>query len=195
MLSRTILSTEDEEIREIGAQLGLEIPFIRPQQFAQDDTPTLPVIQHAVSVLQKEGFHANTIVILQPTSPLRTAQHIDDAIDIFLNHEVDSLVSVVEVPHNVNPYSVMTLELGGTVKPFLPLAERENLRQKKPKFYARNGAAIYICTYHCLMKKNSIYGEKILPYLMKKEDSFDIDDELDWWIVEQILTERNSKNK
>jgi CMP-N-acetylneuraminic acid synthetase len=188
MLNRTILTTDDEEIRKVGLDLGLEAPFLRPDNLAKDDTPSLPVIIHAVQTLEdSENYKPDIIVILQTTSPLRTSKHIDDALKTFLNSDADSLVSVTEVPHNMNPYSVMKLQKDGTIKPFLKYDENDNLRQKKPIFYARNGAAIYICTYQCLMQKNSLYGDKIMPFFMSKETSFDLDDEIDWKIAQYFI--------
>ena len=81
----------------------------------------------------------------------------------------------------------MQLQEDGSIKPFLEYDERKNLRQQKPLFYARNGAAIYICTYNCLMNKNSLYGDTTIPYFMKKEESIDIDGEWDWQMVNYIL--------
>ncbi len=188
LLDRVILSTEDPEIREFGLQLGLETPFVRPLDLAEDDTPGLSVIQHAVRTMEEqENYRADAVVMLQPTSPLRTPQHIDEALKIFLESNADSLVSVVRVPHNMNPYSVMELNDDGTVIPFLDYDENKNLRQKKPKFYGRNGPAIQICTYECLLEKSSLFGEKILPYFMNKEDSLDLDDLVDWKVLEAML--------
>mgnify|MGYP003974319061 CR=1 FL=1 len=188
ILNRTILTTDDEEIRRVGLDLGLEVPFLRPGDLAKDDTPSLPVIKHAVQMLEAlEGYKPDIIVILQTTSPFRTSKHIDDALKIFLKSDSDSLVSVTEVPHNMNPYSIMQLKKDGTIKPFLKYDENNNLRQKKPIFYARNGAAIYICTYQCLMKKNSLYGDKIVPFFMNKETSIDLDDEIDWKIAQYFM--------
>jgi len=194
LLNRIILSTEDEEIKQLGLKLGLDVPFIRPAKLAEDNTPSLPVIQHAVRTLEvDENYRSYVIVVLQPTSPLRTSEHIDEALEIFLSENADSLVSVTEVTHNMNPYSVMRLKKDGTIEPFLKYDENKNLRQVKPVFYARNGAAIYICSYECLIDKNSLFGDSTLPYFMKKEDSFDLDDEVDWFVLESIL-QKNNKN-
>jgi len=188
LLNRIILSTDDEEIKNIGLKLGIEVPFLRPFDLSKDDSPTLPVIQNALKIMEdREGYFPNIIVILQPTSPLRTSKHIDEALKIFLQGDADSLVSVTSMPHNMNPYSAMELDDVGIIKPFMNYDEKNNLRQKKPVFYARNGAAIYICTYECLMKKNSLYGDRTLPYFMKKEESLDLDDEIDWQIAEFFL--------
>ena len=187
LLDRTILSSNDPEIMEVARQLGIDTPFTRPEELARDDTPALPVIQHAVRFMEaEESYRADVIVLLQPTSPLRTEKHIDEALDIFLASKADSLVSVVEVPHSFNPYSVMRLR-EGRLEPFLEYDERRNLRQQKPEFYARNGAAIYVMTRECLLEKNSLYGDFILPYFMKKEDSIDIDDAWDLMMCEFLL--------
>ena len=187
-IKHAILSTDDEEIASIGRKEGLEVLFIRPDYLSKDDTPGLYVIQHAVKELERANYTVDTVVTLQPTSPLRTSKHIDDALDIFFKGKSDSLVSVTEVPHNANPYAVMTLENDGAIQPFLSYDEEKNLRQLKPVYYVRNGAAIYICSRDCLIKKNSLYGDSILPYFMTKEESFDIDDMVDWKIVECLLT-------
>ena len=177
----------------MGLDLGLEVPFVRPYELAQDDTPGLPVIKHAVHTLEaKENYLPDIIVVLQPTSPLRTSKHIDEALEIFLKNEADSLVSVTQVPHNMNPYSVMHLE-HDNLKPFLEFDETRNIRQQKPKFYARNGAAIYICEYDCLVKKNSLFGDKTIPYFMKNYESVDLDNEWDWQIAE-LAIKKNPNN-
>ena len=187
-VNRAILSTDDTEIEQIGRSLGLEVPFARPPTLAADDTPTLPVIQHAVTTLKnREGYCPDAVVILQPTSPLRTSLHIDQAVELFIEAGADSLVSVVEVPHNLSPYSVMRLLPNGLVKPYRPIDESANRRQAKPVYYARNGAAIYIVNCSCLFDKNSLYGDKILPFIMSKETSIDIDDEYDRKVAELII--------
>ena len=78
----------------------------------------------------------------------------------------------------------------GFLRPFLKYDERKNIRQLKPVFYARNGAAIYAFTYECLMKKNSIYGDKILGYEMSREESVDVDDMLDMRVCELLIENR-----
>ena len=186
-LSRCILSTEDKEIASIGRELGIEVPFLRPDNLAQDDTAGIDVIQHVVRKLaEDEGYLPDAVMILQPTSPLRTGQHIDAAVELYNKSDADSLVSIVETPHQYNPYSVMQME-DGYLKAFLEYPERDNLRQKKPVFYARNGAAIYIIDRHVLMDQNTLFGKKMIPYQMDKRSSIDIDDALDLKIAECLL--------
>lgn len=187
-LSRVILSSDDDEIIEYAHSIGLEIPFKRPGDLSEDTTPCLLVIQHAVSTLaDRENYFPDVIVVLQPTSPLRTSSMIDEALEIFLYSGADSMVSVEEIPHNYSPFSAMQYD-GKYIAPFYKHDEKLNIKQKKPVFYARNGALNSICTYQCLMEKNSLYGEKILPYFMSHDNSIDIDNEFDWLVVEYLLS-------
>ena len=189
-ISRTILSSDSNKIIEIAGRYGVDAPFVRPKELAKDNTPALPVIRHAVDWLKEnEDYIPDYIVLLQPTSPLRTATHIDEALKKLIDSNADSIVSVVKVPHQYNPYSVMKMK-DGFLKPFLEYDECKNIRQLKPTFYARNGAAIYAFTYECLMRKNSIYGDKILGYKMSREKSVDVDDMFDLKICEMIIKNR-----
>ena len=187
-INDVVVSTEDKEISTISKELGAQVPFIRSDHLATNQMQSAPVIIDALNQMERlKSIKYDAVLMLQPTSPLRTSKHIDDALKIFLKSDSDSLVSVTEVPHNMNPYSIMQLKKDGTIKPFLKYDENNNLRQKKPIFYARNGAAIYICTYQCLMKKNSLYGDKIVPFFMNKETSIDLDDEIDWKIAQYFM--------
>ena len=174
-LKRVILSTDDGEIAALGREHDIEVPFIRPARLAQDDTPMLPVIQHAIHYLASEdGYCPDVIVLLQPTSPLRRAEHIDAAVDILIETGADSVVSVVEVPHNFSPISVMRI-VEGRLEPFISQEEWVLRRQDKPQVYARNGPAVCALTYETLMKGSTLFGEDCRPYLMATEDSVDID--------------------
>lgn len=187
LVTRIILTCDNDEIIDYCKDQGIEIPFKRPSKLAQDTSSTISAIKHAVKFLEKnESYIPDYIMILQPTSPLRTAQHIDESLIKLINSNADSIVSIIKVPHQFNPYSVMKLKDKYLI-PFLSYDENKNNRKLKPIFYGRNGAAIYVFSYNCLIKKNSIYGDRILPYFMKKEESIDIDDELDLKFAEVIL--------
>ena len=185
-IDKIVVSTDDNEIRKVVEKLGVDV-IMRPDELAQDSTPTLPVLLDVVEKLE-EKFDA--VVTLQPTSPLRKPQHIDDALSLFEKDEkADSLVSVVEVPHNCSPSSIMEME-GEYIVP----VEKENIilrRQDKPVFWARNGAALYITRIEKL--KDFIWGGDTIPYPMSKLESLDIDDMEDWLIVESILKSNSLK--
>ncbi len=190
-LDRVILSTDDEEIAILGQEHDIEVPFLRPSELAQDHTPTLPVIQHAVRYLKtKQEYRPDVIVLLQPTSPLRKAKHIDKAVDILFETGADSVVSVVEVPQNFNPMSVRRI-VDGRLKPFHPQVKNVLRRQEKPQVYARNGAAVYAIRYETIIEKNSLFGEHCRPYMMVPEDSVDIDTYADIHYAIYLLKRNN----
>ena len=187
-LTRVVLSTDDPTIAEVGRQCGVEVPFLRPADLAQDDTPMLSVLQHALRILQEtESYQPEVVVLLQPTSPLRRAEHIDAAVDILLKTGADSVVSVVEVPHQFNPVSLMHLEEGRLV-PFLegPLVLR---RQDKPRVYARNGPAVLVVRRK-VVESGKLYGEVVRPLEMSMADSVDVDDSSDLALAEFWLQRR-----
>lgn len=189
-LTRTIVSTDDERIAECARSLGLEVPFIRPAFLAADEAPMLPVLQHALDAMQSKGFDAGIVVLLQPTSPLRRAEHIDTAVDWLQRVRGDSVVSVVEVPHQFNPASVMRVD-DGWLKPFLdgPTATR---RQDKPKLFARNGPAV-LAVHARVIEGGSLYGNETWPLLMTPEDSLDVDTPWDLQLVEWVLAAREGR--
>ncbi|QKJ22269.1 cytidylyltransferase domain-containing protein [Poseidonibacter lekithochrous] len=176
-LDKVIVSTDCEEIAEVSKNYGVEV-MMRTDILAQDKTPTLPVLQDVVSKLDEEY---DAIMTLQPTSPLRTENHINESIKLFeINTSADSLVSVVEMPHNFSSEKLMKLE-----GMYLTGNSNVKRRQEVEIMYARNGAAIYITK--CEKLNEYIFGGKILPYFMSKINSFDIDDMEDWEIVEKLI--------
>lgn len=189
-LGRTICTTDDEEIAALARQAGIEVPFLRPAELARDDTPTLPVVQHAVGALEQGGYRPEVVVLLQPTSPLRRAAHIDAAVDLLEATGADSVVSVVQVPHNFNPVSLLRVEAGRLV-PYLPgEGVRVLRRQDKPEVWARNGAAVYVTRRDVLMQGDSFFGRDCRPLVMSREESVDIDDEMDLVMAEALLAHR-----
>jgi CMP-N,N'-diacetyllegionaminic acid synthase len=186
-LTRVIVSTDDDRIAESARSLGLEVPFLRPPSLAADDSPMLPVLQHAIDTLTSDGFRADAVVVLQPTSPLRRGEHIDAAIDLLETSGADSVVSVVEVPHQFNPVSVMRVD-GDRLHPFLdgPSVTR---RQDKPRLYARNGPAV-LAVRAAVISGGSLYGKDSRALVMSPEDSLDVDTPWDLSLVECALAAR-----
>ncbi|MBD3211015.1 MAG: acylneuraminate cytidylyltransferase family protein [Candidatus Lokiarchaeota archaeon] len=192
LLDRCILSSEDEEIIRYSKKAGMEVPFKRPKDLALDSSKSIDVLIHALKYLSDEdSYNPNYVMTLQPTSPLRNSIDIDESIKIIMNNNIaDSLVSVIKVPHNFNPYSIMILK-----KKYLEnyLNKKIIRRQELPNFYARNGAAIYITKTETLLNNKEIIGGYCLPYFMPEERSIDIDNDYDWRIAE-LLIKNNIKN-
>jgi len=186
-LTRAVVSTDDEAIARVARELGLEVPFLRPAELAADGTPMLPVLQHAVRELAGSGFVADAVVLLQPTSPLRRAEHIDRAVDLLEATGADSVVSVVEVPHQFTPTSIMRLD-GERLRPYAdgPIVTR---RQDKPRVYARNGPAV-VAVRTSVLERGSLYGDDCRPMVMSAADSVDIDGPEDLASADLLLMRR-----
>ena len=187
-LSRTVLSTEDLEIADLGRRLGLEVPWLRPPALAADDTPTLAVLQHVLDTLERtEGYRPAAVALLQPTSPLRRGSHIDDALNLLESSGADSVVSVVRVPHQYNPVSVLCA-VDGRLVPWSggPTVTR---RQDKPELFARNGPAVLV-TRTGVLARGDLYGVDSRPLVMSAEESIDIDDVWDLELADWLLRRR-----
>ena len=192
-LQRVIVSTDCQEIAETAARFGVEVPFTRPAQISEDESSTLDAVLHAIETMQKiHNYRTDIVVYLQPTSPLTTSKHIDEAMKLFLSDpQADSLVSAVPIDHSVNPSKLMKLD-GDYFVPYQSESKlgSSNRHSITEQLFARNGPAIVIFKSENFVKKKNFYGEKILPYLMKKSESVDIDDyeDLEW--AEFLLKKR-----
>lgn len=184
-LSRVIVSTDDEAIARIARDFGGDVPFMRPAELALDDTPHVPVLQHALrEAEQGSGTKYDYIVTLQPTSPFRTADDIDRTIAKAVEHEAHSAVSVVEVYEN-HPVKIKRMD-GDHVLPYT-LEEPEGVpRQDLPKAFKRSGA-VYV-TRRDILESGRLYGDTVVGHIVPVERSIDIDTPLDWIKAEWMLT-------
>ncbi len=189
-VDRVLVSTDDSEIANVAGGLGAEVPFLRPAELADDTAPMLGVLRHALAWLESQGVAVEALVLLQPTSPLRMGRHVEEAIALFRSASASSVVSVVEVPHQFNPVSVMKLSVQGTLAPFLGDQALVTRRQDKPKAYARNGPAVLVCHPQTL-RSGELYGASCRPYVMSEDDSLDIDTPRDLQLAEQALLDRS----
>lgn len=190
-IDRLILSTEDEQIADAGRALGCDVPFIRPRDLAQDDTPHLPVIQHAVSwMADRASYRPDAVMILQPTSPLRQASDIRAAIELLDRSGADSVLSASEVPAHAHPMRALRIDDTGAAVLFVtgePVRHRINRRQDLPAAWMMNGA-IYVCRTHLLFAgQPSLYGDRVMVYRMPADRSLSIDDARDWDEAERAL--------
>ncbi len=190
-LTRVVLSTDDEEIAAAGRACGVEVPFRRPAGLSGDETPMVEVLQDvAARLADRDGYRAEALVVLQPTSPLRRAAHIDEAVELLLETGADSVVSVIEVPHQFSPVSLLRVADGRLA----PLVEGPPIlrRQDKPRVYARNGPAVIAVRREVVVERGSLYGDDCRPYLMALEDSVDIDTSFDLELAALLLARRGT---
>lgn len=191
VFDRLILSTDDEKIAKVAKQYGCEVPFMRPAELATDTTPHNPVIQHALTWLgDNEKYEPDLVMILQPTAPLRTPRHIQEAVKLMEASGADSVVGVAEIPSSFHPRWQFTIDDNNhlavfTGEPFSHIACR---RQDLPKTYTRNGA-IYLFKTELLSdsREPNFYGNHVMAYMMKPEESVNIDTMEDWKEAEKRL--------
>jgi CMP-N,N'-diacetyllegionaminic acid synthase len=191
-LGDVVVSTEDPEIADVARRGGARVPFVRPAPLASDTAKTFPVIAHALTWLaENEGAHYELVVVLQPTAPLRLPEDIDAAVAALrARPEAESLVSLVAVddPH---PYKMKAL-VDGWVRPFLdPSAENVGMRRQDcPEAYALNGA-IYIAKVASLLQRTELLAAPVLPFVMPRGRSVNVDSELDLQFAEFLLSRRS----
>lgn len=180
-LDRFILSSEDEEIMLFARYLGCDVPFVRPVELAQDDTPGIEPVLHALETLPERYDY---VVLLQPTSPLRTKEDIDRCIELCVKQNASSCVSVTE--SDKSPYWMYVLNEIGKITPLLETEKRYNRRQDLPKVYTVNGA-VYIAEVGWLLSNRSFMSNETHGYIMPRERSVDIDTELDFKFAQFLL--------
>lgn len=182
LIKQTYVTTEDEEISKISKEYGAKI-IDRPQELAEDTSSSVDVVLHALKHLEKNGEMPDFFVLLQPTSPLRTTEDIENAIKLFIENKCDALISVCELDHT----SMLSLTLEN--KFLVPNCNEKFLnkrRQDLPTYYSPNGA-IYITTYDSLNKNRTFIPKKTIPYIMPKDRSVDLDTPFDFKLAEFLL--------
>ncbi len=188
-VTRLIVSTDDEEIAAISRRYGAETPFLRPAEFSQDQTPDLPVFQHALGWLaENEGYHPEIVVQLRPTSPLRRVWHIDQAVADLLQRPDADAIRTVCIPFQ-NPYKMWRIGADGLMRPLLEteFPEAYNMpRQVLPEVYWQTGY-VDVAWSRTILEKNSMTGDRILPLIIDPAEWIDIDSPDDWRRAERLL--------
>jgi CMP-N,N'-diacetyllegionaminic acid synthase len=190
-LTRVVVSTDDAEIARTAERLGVEAPFLRPSSLAADDTAMFDVLVDLLATLdEREAYRPDTIVLLQPTSPFRRAAHVDAAVGLLHETGADSVVSVVTVPHQFTPASLMRID-GDRLVPVEATASPTR-RQDKPVLFARNGPAVLAVRTSSLREQRVLYGADTRALVMTREESIDIDDAFDLEVAELLLLARSA---
>jgi CMP-N,N'-diacetyllegionaminic acid synthase len=183
------VSTDSPEIAEVCDQFGAKPDFIRPKNLAQDSTNIIPVLQEVVKTYEKlRDVVIENVYLLQPTSPLRTSDDIDHAIDILNGTVGDSVCSVVDAS-GVHPFKMKRIA-NGFLQDFIETGLENPARQNLPRVYNVNGS-IYAVRKNILMRENSLKGEKQIPFLMDEETAISIDSQVDFEICEFLFKRKN----
>ncbi len=184
ILDELLVTTDDEEIGAIAKKFGASVPFLRPEELASDSAGTMEVLLHALSYYEKAGCSFDLLILLQPTSPLRTAEDILNGVDVFFDKNAGAVISVCEVDHHLDWMN--KLPENGCMKDFVKKEAHNIPRQQLDKYYRLNGA-LYVADVKLLELKKSFFTENTFAYVMKRERSVDIDELVDFQIADFLL--------
>lgn len=190
-VTRVIVSTDDDEIAAVARRYGAETPFLRPDEYSQDNTPDLPVFQHALNWLEEhEGYRPEIVVHLRPTSPFRRVSHIDEAVYRLMARPEADAVRTVCVPFQ-NPFKMWRIEPDGFMRPLgvelgIPHEPYNQPRQMLPEVYWQTGY-VDVAWSDTILVKDSMTGERILPLIIDPSQWIDIDSADDWRRAERLL--------
>ena len=190
LFEEIFLSTDSKEYAEIGKKYGATVPFLRNVELANDTASSWAVVKSVLNTLEKMGKIFDTVTLLQPTSPLRTSQDISDAYSLMDMKQANAIVSVCEVDHS--PLWCNTIPENDSLENFISRDLVSTPRQKLDSYYRINGA-LYLVKTEYLFQANSIYDEKCFALKMNKQNSIDIDDQLDFEIAGIMLKKRKSE--
>ena len=185
-ISKVIVTSDDEEILSISKKYGSGI-IVRPEELSSDAATTFDAVKHTIDNVEKFDY----VVLVQPTSPLRSEKHLDEAIELLEEKNADAIVSVCEMDHS--PLWSNTLPEDGCMKNFLKEEVLNKRSQDLDKYFRLNGA-IYVCKIDKFLENKGFFlKENIYAYKMDKKNSIDIDDEFDFLMTEYIINYKNTK--
>ena len=192
-VDRVVVSTDDDEIINVSKLFGADVPFRRPEELADDKAKSIDVVRHAINALKSEDDIYNYCLLLQPTSPLRTAEHIDAAVELLLEKKADSILSVTKISHPLEWVNTLPEDL--SMDGFF-CSELEGKRsQDFPDKYQLNGA-IYINRIPSMLQSNSLINcGKTYAYIMSQENSVDIDGYVDFLLARALLQEAQKERQ
>lgn len=185
-LSKVILSTDNEEIAKVASEFGCDVPFLRPKALSEDNSTIIPVIQHAIDFLEKKNNYFDSIMLLQPTNPLRTPSDIDGSINLLSKGDCDSVISLVKVEDHHPARMKLINDKGFLSDPPYATKKFDEPRQAFSDVFLRNGA-IYLSDIDLIKNTGRLMGDKCKPWLIPRERAVNIDDLFDVFIVEQLL--------
>lgn len=186
-IDRVIISTEDKQIADVAKEFNAEVPFIRPEELAADNSSMMDVLAHAIKWMEEEAkFKFDILVLLHVTTPLRTTEDIDNCIKLLVEEGADNVFSVTESYRN--PYFNM-VEVSKDQKVTLVKEGNFVTRQSAPDVFDMN-ASIYVWWKDIFKTEKGLFLKKTRIYPMPRERSVDIDEPLDFRIAEMLLRDK-----
>jgi len=183
-LDKIIVSTDDKTIAVISEEYGAAVPFVRPKELATDTATGIDVVLHTIEWVRNSNWPYELMMLLQPTSPLRTTEDIDKSIELLFSKKAQAVVSVCQAEHH--PCKASTLSESGCMRNFVRPDVKNNNRQMLPTYYRENGAIyLFYCDY--LKEKKSFFGDETFAYIMPQERSIDIDSPVDLKVAQILL--------
>lgn len=190
-LARVVLSTDDAEVAEVGRRCGLDVPFLRPAELAKDATASLAVVQHALRWLEARGDRYDAVSLLEPTTPFRAQDEIDACIALLEDSGADAAVTVRRVPDEFNPHWTYVPDAHGGLRLSTGEANPVPRRQDLPPAYHRDGS-VYVTRRDVVLERNSLYGDRLVGYVVDSRPWINIDTPTDWARAEELLLTRVS---
>lgn len=185
LVDKVIVSTDSTEIADVARKFGAEVPFLRPEEISGDKAKSVEFIQHALDFFRGQGISYDAVLLLQPTSPMRTVEDLEKAIQLYVNSKNDSLISAYEEEY-INDLVIYKLDDDGkTSSPLSPMHNKGVRRQDHGSTYVRNGC-IYISSSE-LIQKGLVIGDKPLMYVMDKNKSVNVDTIEDLELLRKLL--------
>jgi CMP-N-acetylneuraminic acid synthetase len=188
-IDEVVVSTDDEQIATLARELGASVPFMRPGNLAGDTSSSIDVVIHGIEYFSEQGTKFDYVMLLQPTSPLRTTSHINDTIQLLSDKAADGVISVCETEHS--PLWANTLDETCNMSSFLREEIKNKRSQDLPEYYRINGAIYLVSVARLLNEKTLFISDNIYAYKMDRESSVDIDENIDFLLAESILNNEN----
>lgn len=187
-ISRFIVSTDSSQIAQISRDFGADVPFLRPEALSTDQAVSVDVVQHALAYVENEqGCVYDYIVLLQPTTPFRSAEMIDTCLEKLDANDVDSVVTMIDVGAN-HPARMYMIE-NNRIKSITGESDQMRPRQELPRVFIRSGD-VYACKRNTLVSKRSLMGTSTYPVVISDQHNVNLDTELDFIVAEALVKKR-----
>jgi CMP-N,N'-diacetyllegionaminic acid synthase len=188
-IDRIVVTTDDRDIAKTSEQYNAEVPFLRPAELATDQASTIDTVLHALSFFEKEGNFYDSLILLEPTSPLRDVSDIENGLrELYSNNEAESIVGVSKVV-SAHP-SFLLKTKNGFIRSYLDTEFPSMRRQEITDFFFPEGS-FYAAYCRSLIERKSFYHKQTLAYILPKYKAYEIDELDDFIIVEALLKAKN----